>query len=72
MKCDEQGNIWVWPGRSGSSLRTASTSEQVGSPEHTGNLNWGGEDWNVLYVPSSTSVYRFPTKVRGNPVAYVR
>ena len=50
----------------------ASTSEQVEVLEHTGNVNWGGEDWNVLYVPSSTSVYRFPTKVRGNPVAYMR
>jgi len=43
--------------------------EQV--PEHTGNLNWGGPDWNVLYVPSSTSVYRFPCKIGGNRLAYM-
>ena len=34
--------------------------------ERTGNLTWGGPGWDVLYVPSSTSVYRFQTKVRGN------
>ena len=40
--------------------------------EHVGNLNWGGPEWNVLYVPSSTSVYRFSATTRGAPASYMR
>jgi gluconolactonase len=64
MKCDEQGNIWVtgpggvWViGSDGEHLGT------VGIPENVGNLTWGGPDWHTLFVPSSTSLYAFETKV---------
>jgi gluconolactonase len=73
MKCDEQGNIWV-TGPGGVWVVTPD-GEHLGTvevPEHTGNLNWGGPAWDVLYVPSSTSVYRFRCKVPGNRLSYMR
>ena len=27
-------------------------------PENVGNVNWGDDDWQTLYIPASTSVYR--------------
>jgi gluconolactonase len=73
MKCDEQGNIWVTG--PGGVWVVAADGEHLGTvevPEHTGNLNWGGTSWDVLYVPASSSVYRFQTKVSGNRLAYMR
>jgi gluconolactonase len=73
MKCDEQGNVWVTG--PGGIWVVDPDGEHLGTvevPEHTGNLNWGGPGWNILYVPASTSVYRFATKVRGNPVPHMR
>ena len=32
----------------------------------------GGDGWNELYVPSSTSLYRFATKVAGRREPYMR
>ena len=72
MKCDEGGNIWVTG--PGGVWVVAPDGEHLGTvevPEHTGNLNWGGPNWNVLYVPASTSVYRFECKVGGNRLAYM-
>jgi gluconolactonase len=72
MKCDEHGNIWVTG--PGGILVFDPDGEHLGTveiPEPTGNLNWGGPGWDVLYVPSSTSVYRFQTKVSGNRLAYM-
>jgi gluconolactonase len=73
MKCDEAGNVWV-TGPGGIWVVTPD-GEHLGTvevPEHTGNLNWGGPDWNVLYVPASTSVYRFECKVGGNRLVYMQ
>jgi gluconolactonase len=72
MKCDEAGNVWV-TGPGGIWVVTPD-GEHLGTvevPEHTGNLNWGGPSWNVLYVPASSSVYRFECKVGGNRLAYM-
>lgn len=72
MKCDELGNIWVTG--PGGVWVVSPDGEHLGTvevPEHTGNLTWGGPDWDVLYVPSSTSVYRFPTKVKANRLVYM-
>ncbi len=72
MKCDESGNIWVTG--PGGVWVVAPDGEHLGTvevPEHTGNLNWGGPNWNVLYVPASSSVYRFECKVGGNRLAYM-
>ena len=73
MKCDVHGNIWVTG--PGGVWVVDPDGEHLGTvevPEHTGNLNWGGPNWDVLYVPSSTSVYRFQTKVSGNRLAYMQ
>jgi gluconolactonase len=64
MKCDEQGNIWVTG--PGGIWVISSDAEHLGTiniPENTGNLTWGGPDWNWLFIPSSTSLYRVKTKV---------
>ena len=72
MKCDERGNIYVTGPRGiwvydpeGKNLGV------IKMPEHAGNLNWGGPDWDVLYCCCATSVYRVKLKVRGNHVAYM-
>ena len=60
MKCDEHGNIWV-TGPGGIWVISAA-GERLGTilvPENTGNLTWGGEDWHTLFIPSTTSLYRF-------------
>jgi gluconolactonase len=64
MKSDEQGNIWV-TGPGGVWVISAGGEHlgTVGLPENVGNLTWGGPDWHTLFVPSSTSVYAFETKV---------
>jgi gluconolactonase len=64
MKCDEQGTIWV-TGPGGVWVISAG-GEHLGTveiPENVGNLTWGGSDWHTLFVPSSTSLYAFETKV---------
>jgi gluconolactonase len=64
MKCDEQGNIWV-TGPGGVWVISAA-GEHLGTvriPENVGNLTWGGPDWHTLFVPSTTSLYAFTTKV---------
>src|SRR6266545_3122001 len=43
--------------------------EHIGTvqvPEPVGNLNWGGPDWNWLFIPATSSVYRIECKVSGN------
>ena len=49
--------------------------EHIGTvevPENVGNLNWGGPDWNWLFIPATSSVYRIQTKVSGNRLPYMR
>ena len=41
-------------------------------PENVGNLNWGGPDWNWLFSPATTSIYRITCKVSGNRLPYMR
>jgi gluconolactonase len=73
MKCDEQGNVYV-TGPRGMWVFSASGKHLgvIRMPEIAGNLNWGGREWRDLYCACSTSIYRVPMKVRGNPVAYMR
>ena len=64
MKCDEQGNVWVTG--PGGIWVISPGGEHLGTiniPENTGNLTWGGPDWQSLFIPSSTSLYRVQTKV---------
>ena len=73
MKCDERGNIYV-TGPRGIWVLSPS-AEHLGvlrMPEHAGNLNWGGKNWDELYCACSTSIYRIKMKVHGNPVAYMK
>jgi len=66
MKCDERGNVWV-TGPKGVWV-FAPGGEHLGLieiPENVGNIHWGGPDWNWLFVPACTSVYRVKTKVSG-------
>jgi hypothetical protein len=37
-----------------------------------GNLNWGDDDLQTLYVAASTSIYRVQMKVRGTKLDYMR
>ena len=66
MKCDERGNIWV-TGPDGVWV-FSSDGEHLGVveiPESVGNIHWGGPDWKWMFVPASTSLYRFKTRVAG-------
>ncbi len=66
MKCDERGNVWV-TGPKGVWV-FAPSGEHLGVieiPENVGNIHWGGPNWNWLFVPACTSVYRVKTKVSG-------
>jgi gluconolactonase len=73
MKLDERGNVWV-TGPGGVCVFSPE-GEHIGIvevPESVGNLNWGGPDWNWLFIPASSSVYRIQTKVSGNRLPYMR
>jgi gluconolactonase len=72
MKLDEHGNVYVtgpegvWVfSPDGEHLGT------IGVPESVGNVNWGDDDWQTLYIPSSTSVYRVRMNVAGNRLGYM-
>jgi gluconolactonase len=72
MKCDERGNIWV-TGPAGIWVFSPE-GEHLGVveiPESVGNLTFGGPDWNWLFVPASTSLYRVQAKVAGRPEPYM-
>jgi gluconolactonase len=73
MKLDERGNIWV-TGPGGVCVFNPE-GEHIGTvevPEPVGNLNWGGPDWNWLFIAASSSVYRVICKVSGNRLPYMR
>jgi gluconolactonase len=73
MKLDERGNIWVTG--PGGVLAFNPEGEHIGTvevPEPVGKLNWGGPDWNWLFIPATSSVYRIECKVSGNRLPYMR
>jgi gluconolactonase len=71
MKCDERGDVWVTgPGGVWVISPSAARLGVIEVPENTGNLAWGGSDWRMLYIPSSTSLYRIPTKVASARLPY--
>jgi gluconolactonase len=72
MKCDEHGNVYVTgPGGVWVIGPEAELLGVIEVPENVGNLNWGGDDWTDLYMPSSTSLYRISMKVSGNRLSYM-
>ncbi|HZD67306.1 MAG TPA: SMP-30/gluconolactonase/LRE family protein [Acidimicrobiales bacterium] len=71
MKCDERGNIWVTgPGGVWVLSPRAEHLGIVEVPENVGNLAWGEAGWKTLYLPSSTSLYRLPTRVASAHLPY--
>jgi gluconolactonase len=73
MKCDEQGNVWVTgPGGLWVISPEGEHLGVVSVPEATGNLAWGGPDWDWLFIPSSTSLYRIRTAVGPRREPYMR
>ncbi len=72
MKCDERGNIWVTA--PGGVLVLSTAGAHIGTievPQHVGNLTWGDDDWQTLYLPSSTSLYTIRTKVAAHREPYM-
>lgn len=72
MKCDELGNIYV-AGHGGIWI-ISPNAEYIGLielPEVVSNLNWGGRNWDILYITASTSIYRLKMKIKGNKLNYM-
>jgi gluconolactonase len=73
MKLDERGNVWV-TGPGGVCVFDPD-GHHIGTvevPENVGNINWGGPDWNQLFIPATSSMYRIQCKVSGNRLPYMR
>jgi gluconolactonase len=73
MKLDERGNVWV-TGPGGVCVFDPE-GEHIGTvevPEPVGNLNWGGPNWDELFICASTSLYRLRCSVSGNRLHYMR
>jgi gluconolactonase len=73
MKIDERGNIWVTG--TGGVMVFAPDGEHIGTvevPENVGNINWGGPDWDWLFIAASTSLFRLKCNVSGNRLPYMR
>jgi gluconolactonase len=73
MKLDERGNVWV-TGPGGVCVFDPD-GQHIGTvevPENVGNINWGGPDWNQLFIPATSSVYRIQCKVSGNRLPYMK
>ena len=73
MKLDEHGNVYVTgpERRLGVLARRRAPRRDRACPESVGNVNWGDDDWQTLYIPASTSVYRVRMKVAGNRLGYM-
>lgn len=73
MKVDELGNVYVsGPGGIWIFDQTGEKLGVIEVPEKVANFNWGGSDWQTLYITASTSIYRIRTRVRGNQLGYMR
>lgn len=71
MKLDSRGNLYVAANTEEGIWVFSPAGEligQIGLPETPANLAWGGDDWRTLFVTATTSVYRLPMKVAGQPV----
>ena len=78
MKLDERGNVWVTgPGVDSTfGVRVYSPDgEHLGTidvPAAVGNINWGGPNWDQLFICGSDSLYRIQCSVSGNRLPYMR
>lgn len=73
MKLDERGNVYV-TGPKGVWVFDPDGRHLgvIEVPENVGNVNWGGPDWNWLFIAASTSMYRIKFNVAGNRLPYMR
>jgi len=70
MKLDERGNLYVAANTQEGVWVYSPEGKLLGLvrlPETAENLAWGGEDWRTLFVTATSSVYRLPMKVTGQP-----
>lgn len=72
IKCDEQGNVYAaGPGGIWVFSDTGVQLGRIDVPEPVANMNWGGDDWRVLWIAASTSIYRLSMSVRGAWCSYM-
>jgi gluconolactonase len=67
QKLDENGNLWV-SGPGGLHVVTGD-GELLGrilTPENVGNQAWGGDDWQTLFICTSSTVHTLRTTVAGH------
>jgi gluconolactonase len=73
LRVDSKGNIWA-TGEGG--IRIISPEGkvlgQIVLPEVAANMSFGGPDMKTLYITGSTSIYRLPILVAGEPIKYVK
>jgi len=78
MKLDERGNVWVTGPGVESQWGVCVYSPEgehlgtVDSPASVGNVNWGGPNWDQLFICASDSVFRLQCSVAGNRLHYMR
>jgi gluconolactonase len=73
MKCDRLGNVYV-TGPHGIWVIDPDGDHLgvIGVPEVATNLNWGGPEWDSLYITGTTSLYRISLQVAGRAEPYMR
>ncbi|MEH6727430.1 MAG: isochorismatase family protein, partial [Hyphomicrobiales bacterium] len=65
MKADIDGNVWVTaPGGVWVYSFHGMLLGKVSVPEMVANFHWGGDNWDTLFMTSSTSLYSVKTKIR--------
>jgi gluconolactonase len=68
MKIDSKGNVWcTGPGGIQVFAPDATCLGVIAIPEGVANFTFGDPDLKGLFVTASTSLYRVPVKVAGNP-----
>lgn len=67
MVTDQQGNLYS-TGPHGLSIFNSNGEELhlISFDEQITNLEWGGDDANILFITASDNVYRFPMNTIGN------
>ena len=72
MKADEQGNVWVTaPGGVWIYDFHGALIGKIEAPEMVANINWGGDNWDTLFMCATTSLYAVKTKIRGRREPYM-
>ncbi|MEP0944220.1 MAG: isochorismatase family protein [Rhizobiaceae bacterium] len=72
MKADEQGNVWVTaPGGIWVYDFYGDLIGKIEVPEMVANLNFGGDNWDTLFICACTSLYAVQTKIRGRREPYM-